>query len=159
MDLPSCYHCSRPSYELDLSLEGKKHTFEWKLYGSPIWLRDKDSNTKDGRWADEACGEGRWRCERLKWESKHPTTNGNFRDGTKSSLLHPCRPPRTINMYHRIQSKNIYLQKYLAAEYCIIGTYWQFFQKDGIQPTLGRNSRLSFPDLRRWLSTNLWLRA
>ena len=21
-------------------------------------------------------------CERLKWENKHPTTNGNFRDGT-----------------------------------------------------------------------------
>ena len=39
--------------------------------------------------------------------NEHPTTNGNFRDGTKSSLLRPCRLPRTMNMYHRIQSKNI----------------------------------------------------
>ena len=41
----------------------------------------------------------------------------------KSSLLRPCCPPRTIIMYHRIWSKNIYSQKYLAAEYRIIGTY------------------------------------
>ena len=40
----------------------------------------------------------------------------------KSSLLR-CRPPRTIIMYHRIQSKNIYSRKYVAAEYRIIGTY------------------------------------